>query len=244
MQYESSNYQSLIGIKGFEGTSLIDFPDRICSIIFIGGCNFRCPFCQNPELVDPKTLKTTPNLSDDEVIEKLQKRKKFIDGVAFTGGEPLVYPKLRDLIRRIKHDLGLAVKLDTNGYMPDKLQDMLENGLLDYVAMDVKAAPEDYPKAVGLNRFDIEKIKESIRLIMELAPEYEFRTTAVPTIVNVESMHGIGQLVKGAKLHAIQHFRPIKTLSPEYQKIHPYPDSVLEEMALVMQKYVEKVEIR
>ncbi len=245
MQEKSLNQQeSLIGIKGYEGTTLIDFPGRISTLIFIGGCNFRCPFCHNPELVLPNLLRETPNLSLDEIKDIIRKRSKIIRGVSFTGGEPLIWNGLPELLRWIKDELGLPTKIDTNGYLPDRLRKVIDEGLVDYVAMDIKAAPEDYPEATGVPNLDFNKILESVDIIKSSGIEYEFRTTAVPTFVTEESIRKIGEVSRGARLHAIQQFRNLKTLSGDYADIKPYPRAVLDRLVDILGQFVQKVELR
>ncbi len=245
MQEKSLNQQeSLIGIKGYEGTTLIDFPGRISTLIFIGGCNFRCPFCHNPELVLPNLLRETPNLSLDEIKDIIRKRSKIIRGVSFTGGEPLIWNGLPELLRWIKDELGLPTKIDTNGYLPDRLRKVIDEGLVDYVAMDIKAAPEDYPEATGVPNLDFGKILESVDIIKSSGIEYEFRTTAVPTFVTEESIRKIGEVSRGARLHAIQQFRNLKTLSGDYADIKPYPRAVLDRLVEILSQFVQKVELR
>ncbi len=245
MQEKSLNQQeSLIGIKGYEGTTLIDFPGRISTLIFIGGCNFRCPFCHNPELVLPNLLRETPNLSLEEIKDIIRKRSKIIRGVSFTGGEPLIWNGLPELLRWIKDELGLPTKIDTNGYLPDRLRKVIDEGLVDYVAMDIKAAPEDYPEATGVPNLDFGKILESVDIIKSSGIEYEFRTTAVPTFVTEESIRKIGEVSRGARLHAIQQFRNLKTLSGDYADIKPYPRAVLDRLVDILGQFVQKVELR
>ncbi len=245
MQEKSLNQQeSLIGIKGYEGTTLIDFPGRISTLIFIGGCNFRCPFCHNPELVLPNLLRETPNLSLEEIKDIIRKRSKIIRGVSFTGGEPLIWNGLPELLRWIKDELGLPTKIDTNGYLPDRLRKVIDEGLVDYVAMDIKAAPEDYPEATGVPNLDFGKILESVDIIKSSGIEYEFRTTAVPTFVTEESIRKIGEVSRGARLHAIQQFRNLKTLSGDYADIKPYPRAVLDRLVEILSQFVQKVELR
>ncbi len=245
MQEKSLNQQeSLIGIKGYEGTTLIDFPGRISTLIFIGGCNFRCPFCHNPELVLPNLLRETPNLSLEEIKDIIRKRSKIIRGVSFTGGEPLIWNGLPELLRWINDELGLPTKIDTNGYLPDRLRKVIDEGLVDYVAMDIKAAPEDYPEATGVPNLDFGKILESVDIIKSSGIEYEFRTTAVPTFVTEESIRKIGEVSRGARLHAIQQFRNLKTLSGDYADIKPYPRAVLDRLVEILSQFVQKVELR
>ncbi len=234
----------MIGIKGYEGTTLIDFPGRISTLIFIGGCNFRCPFCHNPELVLPNILRETPNLSLDEIKDIIRKRSKIIRGVSFTGGEPLIWNGLPELLKWIKNELGLPTKIDTNGYLPDRLRKVIDEGLVDYVAMDIKAAPEDYPKATGVPNLDFSRILESVDIIKSSSIEYEFRTTAVPTFVTEETIEKIGEVSRGARLHAIQQFRNLKTLSGDYADIKPYPRAFLDRLVEILSQFVQRVELR
>ncbi len=227
-------------IKGFTGTTLIDFPGRVASIIFVGGCNFRCPFCHNADLV--LSFSELPTIEEGEVLEKLKKRKGFIDGVEITGGEPLIYTKIDEFMKKIKA-LGFELKLDTNGYFPDRLERILKDSLADYIAIDVKTSPEKYDYAVG-KKIDFSRIKESIEITMEKAKEYEFRTTAAPKIVELDDFYKIGELIEGAMLYAIQEFRPVKTISPEFMRIKPYPHEFLVEAKRISERYAKRVEIR
>ncbi len=227
-------------IKGFIGTTLIDFPGRVASIVFVGGCNFRCPFCHNPDLV--LNFKALTTISEEEALEKIKKRIGFIDGVEITGGEPLIYKDIDDFIIKIK-ELGFDVKLDTDGYFPDRLSSILDKGIVDYVAMDIKTSPEKYSYACG-RKVDFSRIKSSIELIMDRAKEYEFRTTAVPKIVELNDFLKIAELIEGAELYAIHEFRPIETINKEFTKIKPYPHEFLEEAKRIVSPFVRKVEIR
>ncbi len=227
-------------IKGFLGTSLIDFPGHVASLAFVGGCNFRCPFCHNRDLV--RGFLKLPTLSEESVLDDLAKRKGFIDGVEVTGGEPCLYADLPAFLRRVK-SLGYPVKLDTNGYFPKALSSLLEEGLVDYVAMDVKTSPEKYAQTVG-KVIDLSRIGRSIRMILDRAPDYEFRTTVVPTLVGAEEVVSIGRWIEGAKSYALQAFRPVNTLDPQYSKILPPKRRELEAMALRVRPYVKEVILR
>jgi len=227
-------------IKGFLGTSLIDFPGRISSIVFTGGCNFRCPFCHNADLVlDYKNL---PTLTENEILEKIKKRKGFIDGVEITGGEPLLYNDTLDFIKKVK-ELGYEVKLDTNGYFPEKLEEILDSGMVDFIAMDIKSSPEKYSYACGIE-IDLNKIEDSISLIMNKAKEYEFRTTVAPKIVEEEDIIPMVKMIEGAEMYALQEFRPVKTIDPSFMEISPYPKEVLFHFAEIAKPYVKKIEVR
>ena len=169
--------------------TLLDFPGRVACTVFLDGCNFRCPFCHNSELLEGKA---EPVMDDAELLAFLQKRKGILDGVCITGGEPTLQPELESLLRRIK-ELGYPVKLDTNGYRPQILRKLVEAGLVDYVAMDIKNGPEDYAQTVGLQKMDLSRIEESIRFLTQSGVDYEFRTTVVQQLHSERSVASMGK---------------------------------------------------
>ena len=189
-------------IHGLQKMTLLDFPGHVACTVFTGGCDFRCPFCHNFELVDGSA---PPVMEDEELIAFLEKRKGLLDGVAFTGGEPCLQKNLPDLMRRVK-SMGYAVKLDTNGNHPEMLRRMMEEGLVDYVAMDIKNSPEKYAMTAGLEKLDLSAVKESVRLLMEGNVDYEFRTTVVAEFHEEEDFVVIGEWLKGAKAYYLQSF--------------------------------------
>ncbi len=215
-------------ICGFQRVSLIDYPGKVASIVFVSGCNMRCPFCHNYDLA----LKNYDNLhvyKNETVLRKLEESSRFIDGVEITGGEPTLQPGLDEFIVRCRK-MGLLVKLDTNGSNPLKLRELLENKLVDYVAMDIKAAmdPERYSKAIGVRSEGmLKRIDESINTIIGSGVDYEFRTTVVPGLVSKEDLIGIAKRIRGAKAYYLQQYAPDKTLDPAYERILPYPEEVL-----------------
>ena len=182
--------------------TLLDFPGRVACTVFIGGCDFRCPFCHNFELVDG-TAK--PIMDDEELLSFLSGRKGLLDGVAFTGGEPMINPGLPELIRKIRN-LGYAIKLDTNGYHPETLEMLLKEGLVDYVAMDIKNSPAKYALTSGLEQLDLEPVKRSISLLLEGDVDYEFRTTVLKEFHEAEDFEEMGKMIKGAKRYFLQAF--------------------------------------
>ena len=182
--------------------TLLDFPGRVACTVFIGGCDFRCPFCHNFELVDG-TAK--PIMDDGELLSFLSGRKGLLDGVAFTGGEPMINPGLPELIQKIR-DLGYAIKLDTNGYHPETLEMLLKEGLVDYVAMDIKNSPAKYAMTSGLEQLDLEPVKRSISLLLEGDVDYEFRTTVLKEFHEAEDFEEMGKMIKGAKRYFLQAF--------------------------------------
>lgn len=212
-------------IKSFLGTSLIEYPGKISSVIFIGGCNLRCPYCHNLDLVLPELVNKTPDIPEDDIIKELIKRKGFIDGLAITGGEPLLPAGILPFIKRVKDEVGLEVKIDTNGTFPGKLKEVLPH--VDYISMDIKTSPEKYPLATG-GKAKFKDVEASIEIIKS-AEYYEFRTTMVPNVVDKEDLRQICETIKPVKKYALQRFRPQKTLSPEFSEISPYPKNYLEE---------------
>lgn len=227
-------------IGGLQKTSLIEFPGHLSCIIFVQGCNFKCPYCHNPELVLPE--KFLPLLDTSDVLSFLEKRRKYLDGVVITGGEPLCDDGLLPFIRKVK-EMGYAVKLDTNGSLPEVLKEILKEKLLDYIAMDIKGPVEKYSTIAGVN-VNVEKIKESISLIMKGNIPYEFRTTVVKEMLGIYEFEGIGNLIKGASLYYLQRFVPSKAVDPSTLSYHTYSDKEFEEIRTIMLKYVKRCEVR
>ena len=230
----------MVEVKGWQKTSLIDYPGKICSVIFLPYCNFRCPFCQNPDLV--KNPEEQPSISVEEIVKYIESKKEWIDGVCITGGEPTIHKDLPELIEKFKN-IGMFVKLDTNGSNPEMLKELIKKGLLDYIAMDIKAPLEKYHIAAGV-KVDTEKIKESINIIMNSGIDYEFRATVVPRLHKKEDLQKMAELVKGAKKFAIQQFRPNITLDESFQKEKPYSNEELEEFKEMLKGFFEKIEVR
>lgn len=187
-------------IAGFVKTSMVDYPGNIVSTIFLSGCNFRCPYCHNPDLVN----KEQSHFSEQEVFDHLKMRIGLIDGVCVSGGEPTIHSDLVDFLKRIK-SLGLLVKLDTNGSNPEMLRKILDKKLVDYIAMDIKAAFDKYSEACGVP-IDMEKISKSIAMIKSSNVEHEFRTTMVPKYVSQDDFEKVCRSLKGAHRFYIQQF--------------------------------------
>lgn len=229
-----------IKIKGLIKTSIVDYPEKISTVVFVGGCNFCCPYCHNADLVlRPESL---PDIEVREILRLLTERQGFVDGVVLTGGEPTLQTGLADFIRELK-TLGLTVKLDTNGYRPQSLQRLLQERLLDYVAMDVKSSLEKYALAAG-RKIDTQRIENSIQLLLSSEIEYEFRTTVVPGLVTVKDIDAIARSIAGARQYFLQQFRSPHTIAPQFAKMPPYPATVLEKMADTAQRWVSNVGIR
>jgi pyruvate formate lyase activating enzyme len=193
-------------------SSFIDYPGKICAVVFTMGCNFRCPYCHNPELVNGSLI--ADMFPEEEVLSFLATRKGKLDALSITGGEPCLQPDLVSFMRRVR-DLGFLVKLDTNGSRPDTLASIIEGGLADYIAMDVKAPLGKYPAVTGGGAWE-QEISSSIRMIMEAQVHHEFRTTLVDRLLTPGDVREIGGMIRGARKYVLQRFVPSKPLDPSY----------------------------
>lgn len=225
-------------IHGLNKTTLLDYPGIVASTIFTGACNFRCPFCQNGDLVlNPSTL---PTISVDEVLAHVDKRKGIIKGVCITGGEPTLQPDLRDFIEELKKR-NLLVKLDTNGYRPEILSELISDRLIDYVAMDIKSSPSGYSEVAGVN-VNVDKIRESVNILMNSDIDYEFRTTVVRELHNLKTFIEIGEFINGAKKYFLQGYVDSeRVIRPGFSS---YSHEELEVFREELEKYINFVYIR
>lgn len=230
-----------IVIKGMTASSFLDWDGKIVTTIFLPDCNFRCPFCHNWELIQKPDKFKTVTLA--ELDRHLRSNRDFLDGVCITGGEPTIYNSLPEFIDHIK-SLELKVKLDTNGSNPKLLGQLLENESVDYVAMDIKGPLDDrYNKLAGV-KVDLNNIKSSIKLLMDSSIDYEFRTTIVPTLLELEDLNDIAHALTGAKLFAIQQFVPKSTLSKKLRDVTPFSKEELESILDQIKNEFETVTIR
>ncbi len=230
----------MLPIKALRKVSAVDYPGRLATTVFVGGCNFRCPYCYNVELVlSPDGM---PNIPEEDVLSLLSDRVGFVDGVCVGGGEPTIHPELPEFLEKVK-EMGLLVKLDTNGSRPEVVEELLERGLVDYVAMDFKTSPEKYGRAVGVEP-PMDAIMRTVELLKSSNIDYEFRTTAVPGIVDEGDVRRIGELLRGARLYAVQQFRPWRTLDPMMAEVEPYTEEELRRLAEVARPYFGKVIVR
>lgn len=230
----------MIKIKGLQKTSLIDYPDKICCVVFLPRCNFRCPFCYNIDLIS--NYEKLPDIKEEEFFEFLKSKKQWLDGVCVTGGEPTLHKELPDFLAKIKK-LGFLVKLDTNGTNPGMVKDLIEKKLVDFIAMDIKAPLERYQEVVKVD-VDKEKIKESVELIKNSDIDYEFRTTVVPDLYDEKDALAIAHWLKGAKKYCIQQFRSERTLDPAIKNQKPYKEEELQRFLELVKPYLKRVEIR
>ena len=225
-------------IHGLQKMTLLDFPGRVACTVFFGGCDLRCPFCHNAELLDG----TAPPVMDDgELLAFLKKRQGLLEGVAFTGGEPLLQKELPELAEKIR-ELGYPVKLDTNGTHPERLAKMIRDGLVQYVAMDIKNSPDRYAETAGLEEMDLGPVRESVSLLMKGETDYEFRTTAVAELHDDRSFEEIGHWIKGAKHYYLQKFTDRETVP--FEGFHAPADEQMRKWAEMLRPEIPGVELR
>ena len=229
----------MVEIKGIEKFSSRDFPGHISSTVFFGGCTFRCPYCHNSQLVlEPEKIQS---MSPDYFLSYLDGRKGWLEAVCLTGGEPLLQENIEDLIRVVR-ERGLLVKLDTNGSLADRLENLLAAGLLDRVAMDIKAPLERY-RDVTRSNVAVERVVRSADLIRSSGVRYTFRTTAVPGLVGREDIVKIGEWLEGAESYLIQQFVPQTTIDPAYLAVKPYGRDELESFVEAAGPYFKEVRL-
>lgn len=225
-------------LGGLQKSTLQDYPDKIACIIFTKGCNFKCGYCHNPELFDSKS----PTIELSEILDFLKTRVNKLDGVVITGGEPTLHQDLPKFIKEIKN-LGFCVKLDTNGTNYTMLKTLINEKLIDYVAMDIKSPIEKYNKITN-SKVDINEVKKSIELLKSDVIDYEFRTTIVKSQLNIDDFKIIAQEIKGAKKYFLQKFEPSKTLDKNFMQEKSYNDDELKPFIELLKKEIEYVEIR
>jgi len=226
-------------IGGIQKTSLLDYPNSISAIIWTVGCNFRCPFCYNRDIV----LGNVTLVPEEEVLAFLQKRKGLLEGLVISGGEPLMYEDITAFIKKVKN-LGYLVKIDTNGMHPEKLKELIDQKLVDYVAMDIKAPKNKYDKLTGV-KTDIEKVEKSIEIIKNSAPDYEFKTTFAPGLLTKEDIVEIAKWLEGSKRFYLQQFKnDVPLISPKLQNVVPYPKEKLIETLKEIKPYFKFCEVR
>jgi pyruvate formate lyase activating enzyme len=227
-------------IGGLQKVSLIDYPGLICAIVFLQGCNFKCPYCHNPELVDPQLFK--PGIREKEVLEFLHMRRGKLDAVTITGGEPTIQSDLESFIRQIKK-MGFAIKLDTNGSQPQVIKAFLAENLLDFIAMDIKAPLDKYKNIVN-TQIDPGSINESIGIILEAKIPCEFRTTIVESQLEENDILKIGELIAGSNNYVLQKFVPTKSLDKKFLKEKSFSDDKLQKIKNSLEQQIPTVTIR
>ncbi len=226
-------------IGGFQKTTLLDYPEHVSAIIWTVGCNFHCPFCYNTGLV----YEESDLFSEVEILSFLDKRKGFLEALTISGGEPFLQKDLKEFCKKVK-DLGYKIKIDTNGTFPDKLKEMINEGLVDYVSMDIKAPKDKYSKLAGVNA-DLKKIEKSIEIIKNSGIDYEFKTTIVPNFLEEEDIIELSKWIKGSKKYYLQQFKnDIPVISSELEKFQPYSEEYLENILKKVKPYFSKCKLR
>ena len=228
----------MTGIYGLQKMTLLDYPGRVACTVFLSGCDMRCPWCHNSELAEGKA---PPVMTVEALRTFLKGRKGLLDGVAVTGGEPLLREENLDLLRAIR-EMGYDVKLDTNGTHPERLRRAVAEGLAQYVAMDIKNSPEKYAVTIGRDALDLGPVRESVSFLKEGKTAYEFRTTVVRELHDEESFRGIGAWIDGAERYALQRFTDRDTVP--YEGFHGPEDAEIEKWAQGMKSHVREVIIR
>ena len=228
---------------GMQKNSFIDYPGRISCVLFVSGCNFDCPYCHNPGLVEGGPM-ASPSIDGETVFEFLERRRKFLDGVVITGGEPTLQKDIICLCEKIK-GMGYPVKLDTNGSRPKTVKELVDEGLVDYIAMDIKTDPLHYPPSIQKN-FDPDSILSSIQIIMNSGLPYEFRTTCVKPILDADDVENIAKTIEGSMLYALQRFNNSNVLHPEFfqERNATYDDDELMTLKSIAEPWVEKCIVR
>jgi pyruvate formate lyase activating enzyme len=226
-------------IGGIQKTSLLDYPDIISAIVWTIGCNFRCPFCYNKEIV----LGNVKPISEKEVFSFLEMRKGMLEGLVITGGEPLIQKDISDFCKDVKK-LNYLIKIDTNGTNPEKLEELIEKNLVDYVAMDIKASKKKYDKLTN-TKVNIKKIEESIKILQNSNIDYEFRTTFVPKLLTKDDIIEIAKWLKDSKKFYLQQFKPnLPLISHKFEEIIPYPKKELIDTLEDIKSYFNICEVR
>ena len=225
-------------IDGFQKLTLLDFPEKMACTVFTHGCNLRCPFCHNASLVDGREKE---HIAEQEILDFLEKRKGLLDGVAITGGEPLLQKDIRQFIEAVR-EKGFLVKLDTNGFYPDKLAELLSAGLVDYVAIDIKNSPSKYALTAGLDTLDLAPLERSIELLKTSGVDYEFRTTVVNPLHEKEDFEEIGKWLEGSKKYFLQQFVDSGDVLSE--GMSAYDEQTVRDFLEVARKYIPAAEVR
>ena len=227
---------------GLQKTTLVDYPGKVAATIFTTGCNFRCPYCHNPELVLPELIKEQPKITEKEILNFLKEHQKLLEGVCITGGEPTIQPDLINFIKKVK-DLGFLVKLDTNGSRPGVLNSLIEGNLIDYVAMDIKAPKQKYELFVEDEKI-MENIDKSIELLKQDKVDYEFRTTLAPDILEEQDILAIADWIKFAPRYFLQRFQNSKVLNEKFKDLQPWSEQRIKTVLKKIKPYFPQCDIR
>ncbi len=228
-----------MNIAGLQKTSLLDFPGKLCCTVFTDGCNLRCPFCHNSSLV--LTPGAAPWMPEQEIFAFLEKRKGLLDGVCITGGEPLIQNGIEEFMIKIKK-LGFLIKLDTNGTYPERLIELVDRGVIDYVAMDIKNSLEHYGMTAGIENFDTTAVEKSVAFLLKGKVSYEFRTTVVREYHTTQDFISIGRWIKGANHYFLQGYEDSEDVINH--DLHAWDKGKMEEFRAILKDYTTNVELR
>ncbi|MFR6361921.1 anaerobic ribonucleoside-triphosphate reductase activating protein [Amedibacterium intestinale] len=237
--YNEADEKQSLPIFGIQKLTLLDYPSKMASTLFCGGCNMRCPFCHNKGLVFLD--ETMQKLDNDDILSFLRKRKNILEGVCISGGEPLLHDTLEPFLRILK-SFGYSIKLDTNGSFPERLKDLIEKGLVDYVAMDIKNCISRYEETCGVSDFDVTPVKESVSYLMEHRIPYEFRTTLVKEFHDEKAIQEIGEWLKGADHYYLQNFK--NSSSVIQSGLHSFEPDELYAFKKILEETIQQVDIR
>jgi len=227
-------------IGGLQKTTLIDYPGKLACTVFLIGCNFKCPWCYSKELVLPEEIKKQPRISKKEFFSFLEKRKGLLEAVVICGGEPTIYDDLPEFVERIKK-MGFLVKLDTNGSRPKMLEKLIDEELIDYVAMDIKLPEGRYKEIFE----EVDKIKKSVEILKACKVDFEFRTTLVPQVHSREDILNIVEWIKDPEVkYYLQNFRGQKTIDPRFEEVRPFPDDFLKEIEKEISSFFKECKTR
>ena len=230
-------------IAGLQKLTLVDYPEKLACTIFLAGCNFRCPWCYNPELVLPEKIKDSSQITKKDFFDFLKYRKNLLDGVVICGGEPTLNDDLPIFCKKIKK-MGYAIKLDTNGSNPEMISNLVDEKLIDYIAMDIKAPKEKYKEATGA-KIDIKQIQKSIDILKKGGVNYEFRTTMIPKLLSKKDIIEIVQWIGPARKYCLQNFQKERdTVNPEFKGINPCLKEYLSDIQNIISPYFEICEVR
>ncbi len=228
-----------MNFNGFQKLTLLDYPGKVGCTLFTSGCNFRCPFCHNASLVTH--IENSETYDESEILAYLNKRVGIIEGVCITGGEPLLHKDLPEFIRKVKA-IGMLVKLDTNGSFPERLKELIDSGLIDYVAMDIKNCQDKYPLTCGIEKMNFEGIKKSVDILLNSGIDFEFRTTVVKELHTPQDIEKIAEWISGSPAYYLQNFIDSGDLIQD--NLTSVDITVLKNMQNIAQKYVENTQIR
>jgi len=235
-------------IAGLQKLTLVDYPGKLACTVFLAGCNFRCPWCYNPELVLPEKIKKNSQITKKDFFNFLKFRKNLLDGVVICGGEPTLNKDLPIFCKNIKK-MGYLVKLDTNGSNPEMIKNLIDEKLIDYIAMDVKAPKKEYAQATGLKisglKNLLKNIEKSIEILKQADIDYEFRTTMIPKLLSKKDIVEIAQWIGPARKYCLQNFQKEKdTVNPEFKGVNPCLKEYLSDIQKIISPYFEICEVR